>query len=226
MGEVEVDEVFIGGKEKNKHKGHHRPHSQGGAGKTEVIGAIARKGNVVCQIINRADTNAHQEFVKKVVSKNVSLVSTDEARHYWYLDRLGYTHEMVKHKEAEYVRGRAHTQSIESFWSLLRTRNHGIVSQSQRRLSSALPVGIHVPLQPEKRQRSVWRADIKSVVAGRRSVAALKWSHVGEQLEFRFSYKETYDGRTPRRTPTRGHESIRPLYEKADPSTARTDPPQ
>lgn len=120
MGIVEVDETFLGGKEKNKHKGQHRPHSQGGAGKTEVIGAIARKGNVVCQIINRADTLPHETFVRKVVSPNVSLVSTDEARHYWSLNRIGYKHEMVKHHEAEYVRGQAHTQSIESFWSLLK----------------------------------------------------------------------------------------------------------
>jgi hypothetical protein len=118
MGEVEVDEVFLGGKEKNKHKGQHRPHSQGGAGKTEVIGAIARKGNVVAQMVNRADFRAHENFVRQVVSPNVSLVSTDEARHYWRLNDLGF--QIVKHGDHEYVRGRAHTQSIESFWSLIR----------------------------------------------------------------------------------------------------------
>ena len=55
MGEVEVDETFIGGKDKNRHW-HKKTHVGGGTtGKIPVIGAISRKGNVVCQIIENTD---------------------------------------------------------------------------------------------------------------------------------------------------------------------------
>lgn len=49
MGEIEVDETYTGGKDKNRHR------NRKGAPKTPVIGAIARKGNVVCHVIENAD---------------------------------------------------------------------------------------------------------------------------------------------------------------------------
>jgi hypothetical protein len=119
MGIVEVDETFIGGKEKNKHASK-RLHVGGGpAGKTPVIGAISRKGNVVCQMIEHADKRTLDGFVREAVSDKVDLVATDEA--YGYADLApDYPHQFVRHSAGEYVRGEVHTAHIDNFWSLLK----------------------------------------------------------------------------------------------------------
>lgn len=119
MGIVEVDETVIGGKEKNKHVGKRDPRNRGGRGKTTVIGAISRKGNVVAQVIEHADRARMMSFVRKTVSDRVSLVVTDEAKGY---DTIGerVPHQIIQHEQEQYVRGEVHTQNIESFWSLLK----------------------------------------------------------------------------------------------------------
>ncbi len=55
MGIVEVDETYIGGKEHNRHWDK-KQGGRGTAGKIPVIGAISRKGNVVCKMIENTDT--------------------------------------------------------------------------------------------------------------------------------------------------------------------------
>jgi transposase-like protein len=118
MGEVEVDETFIGGEDKNRHW-NKKKHIPGPSGKIGVIGAISRKGNVVCQIIENTDRNTLTGFVRRTVSDRVSLVATDEAYGYDPLKRF-FPHEVVKHTKKEYVRGNIHTNNIEAFWSLLK----------------------------------------------------------------------------------------------------------
>jgi transposase-like protein len=118
MGVVEIDETYVGGKNRNRHWNKKQPGT-GTAGKLPVVGAIARKGNVVCQMIENADTETLTRFVRKTVSDRVDLVATDEHSGYRLL-KWAMPHEVVSHSTGEYVRGNVHTQNIESFWSLLK----------------------------------------------------------------------------------------------------------
>jgi transposase-like protein len=120
MGIVEVDETYIGGKQENRHWKDRQKYRGGGSahtGKTTVIGAISRKGNVVCIEDTSADTLSG--FVEQTVSEKVSLVATDEWGGYRDL-RYFYPHQVISHRTGEYVRGEVHTNNIESFWSLLK----------------------------------------------------------------------------------------------------------
>jgi hypothetical protein len=120
MGIVEVDETYIGGRDKNRHRSQ-RKHISGGSTKMAVIGAIARKGNVVCQLVEVADTRTVEEFVRRIADgKRVTLVAHDDGGGYRNLSRTGLPHGAVNHGSGEYVRGNLHTNSIESFWSLLK----------------------------------------------------------------------------------------------------------
>jgi transposase-like protein len=122
LGEVEVDEAFLGGKQKNRHKSVRAKYHGGGAantGKMAVIGAISRKGNVVAQMIENTSAETLSLFVEQTVNEKVTLVATDEYVGYTDLKHF-YPHQSVQHRSGEYVRGSVHTNNIENFWSLLK----------------------------------------------------------------------------------------------------------
>ena len=136
MGEVEVDETYIGGKDRNRHWSKKSQGSGPNSKKVGVIGAIARKGNVVCEIIESTDRLTLSQFVRKTVDTRVSLVATDEAYGY---SKLGQTfpHQAVNHARKEYVRGNVHTANLDSFWSLLK---RGVMGTYQNVSKAYLPL--------------------------------------------------------------------------------------
>ncbi|MGP0060456.1 MAG: IS1595 family transposase [Beijerinckiaceae bacterium] len=119
MGIVEVDETYIGGKNKNRHADKKIKDARGTTGKLIVIGAASRKGNVVARVIENTDTATLDGFVREAVSEKVSLLATDEHSGYRKLGDL-FAHEFVRHGRGEYVNGAVHTQTIDGFWSLLK----------------------------------------------------------------------------------------------------------
>lgn len=137
-GIVEVDETYVGGSASSAHRGNRGKNTSAKPGvrgnlvppKAAVIGAIARKGNLVCKMIDHADRYTMNKFVRQTVNNHVSLVATDEHAGYARLEETnrhgfpGLPHESVTHERGEYVkqtvRGVVHTANIDSFWSLLK----------------------------------------------------------------------------------------------------------
>ena len=115
-GTVEVDETFIGGKEKNKHESK-RSHTRGPSGKAVVMGMKERETNkVIAKPVPERTKEAVQGFISENVSRKAMIYSDD---HRSYIG-LPFEHESVNHSVGEYVREKAHTNGIESFWAMLK----------------------------------------------------------------------------------------------------------
>lgn len=121
-GNVEVDETFIGGLEKNKHESKKLKKGRGSVGKTAVMGLLERKGRVRAKVIESTSRATLHGEVKKHVEEGSNLF-TDEWRSYQGLEDA-YVHEVINHS-VEYVRGHVHTNGIENFWSLLKRTIRG-----------------------------------------------------------------------------------------------------
>lgn len=124
-GTVEVDETFVGGKEKNKHARDRVGGTQGGKGKAVVLGLLDRDGDL--RTVHT--TNLRGANVKGIIAEHVepgSTVMTDEHVSFVGLAKH-YTHLTVNHSRGEYAReGGVHTNSIEGVWSLLKRQIIGI----------------------------------------------------------------------------------------------------
>jgi transposase len=150
---VECDEVYIvaGHKgnpgavaQKGRQARRNRLKGARGRGTLEkekppVFGMIQRRGQVVIQML----ANVQQETIEPVIKTTVtpgSLIYTDEYAIYDRLDQWGYAHETVNHAAHEFARDddadgfcEVHVNTIEGFWSLLRSwlRPHRGISQEK-----------------------------------------------------------------------------------------------
>lgn len=124
--EVEADETYVGGKNKNRHADKKIEGSQGRSikDKAPVFGMVERNGKLNAKKVSDTKSNTLTNEIVNLV-KETATMYTDEYLGYSSLKRI-YDHSFVKHNSGEYVNGRIHTNTIEGFWSLLKRGIFGI----------------------------------------------------------------------------------------------------
>src|SRR5918912_2198523 len=115
-GEVEVDESYFGARRVRGKRG------RGASGKTIVFGIFKRNGSVYTEIVPDCKKATLQAIIRGRVAAE-AVIHSDGWRGYDGLVDVGYSkHFRVNHGSNEFVRGTAHVNGIEGFWSFAKRR--------------------------------------------------------------------------------------------------------
>ncbi len=125
-GIVEADETYIGGKRRkdyDREKGE--PNKRGrGTAKDAVLGAVARGGKVVAEMVENVKAESITKFIKKYVNTDVTEFYTDQFRAYNDVGEIMKNHETLKRSE-KWEAGELHTNTIEGFWGGVKRAYYG-----------------------------------------------------------------------------------------------------
>jgi len=115
---VEADETYVGGKDANKHK-HKRSGVRGGSQKEAVVALVERGGRVRSEHVRDVNAKTLRPILMEQIHASSHLM-TDQARIYPAVGRKFAAHSSVNHSLEEYVRGDAHTNTVESYFAILK----------------------------------------------------------------------------------------------------------
>jgi transposase-like protein len=122
---VEMDETFVGGLEKNKHRSKRKHSGTGGTGKEAVYSLVERGARVRSHHVPSVNADNLQPIIEAQID-GATLVYTDEGAASKKLGRLFEKHDSVNHSLGEYVRGDVHTNTIEGYFSILKRGINGV----------------------------------------------------------------------------------------------------
>lgn len=129
---VEIDETFVGGKNKNRHFDKKVPQCQGRAfkDKTPVFGMLQRNGRVIAMVVEDTKAKTLREHIYRHIAKG-STIYTDE----WFYGNLNkdYNHQFISHGLGQYANGDCSTNGIENFWSIFKRGITGIYHLASRK---------------------------------------------------------------------------------------------
>jgi transposase-like protein len=115
---VEADETFVGTKPGRK-------KSRGYSHKNAVLSLVERNGEVRSFHIATVNAETLKPILKEQINQEAHLM-TDDGRWYLPIGPEFAKHDVVKHSQDEYVRGDAHTNTAESFFSILKRGIYGV----------------------------------------------------------------------------------------------------
>lgn len=116
---VEIDESFVGGKEKNKHASLRKHLGTGGAGKEAVFSLVERKGRVRSHHVPEVTAKTLRPILRAQVDAATHIM-TDEGATARKIGSEFARHDTVNHGIGEYVRGGAYTNTVESYFAVLK----------------------------------------------------------------------------------------------------------
>ena len=175
-GSVEIDESFIGGKNKNRHRDKKVRHNQGRAfkDKTPVFGLIQQGGRIIAKVVPDTKVASLFPLIQQYVEEG-SYLYTDEWNYGEAANRL-YIHLNVNHSLGFYGKGEFTTNHIENFWSIVKRGVTGVYHFWSRR---------HMQRYIDE---FVYRAN------NRRLSNREKFDRLLENMEYRLTYKELVYG--------------------------------
>lgn len=115
---VEADETYIGGREYNRHA-NKRLGDRGGVFKEPVVALVERGGRVRSRHVKDVNSKTLRPILQEQINAASHLV-TDTARMYPAIGGTFARHSMVNHTLNEYVRGDAYTNTVESYFAILK----------------------------------------------------------------------------------------------------------